>query len=272
MATAQEHWIESHPYLREVAEFEQKITAAFAGAKAGEIAMPQWAPILEKYVQGIPLLENTDQLIYAQAAGSVLSQALESLVAIGLTESIQPSAQSLLDHLRSGADAPAAAIQWVYNGDPTHPPVDSSGLLRLLAWPAIVRALQPVLNSFAELRKEDDWGHGDCPVCGAPPAMASILANTPRKLVCGYCRTSWQFRRIGCAFCDNVDPKELEIFTSEEEPLFRLDHCKLCNGYLKTYTGRENMDLFLSDWASLHLDLVARQNGLERKAGALLEL
>ena len=272
MSTAQDRWIESHPYLREVAEFQQKILAAFAAAPASAIAAPDWDQVLAQYRQGTPLLENHGQIIYAPAAGEVLYFGLDRLLQDGLPQSILPSAQVLLDHLRPGAAARTAAIEWVYNGDPSRPPVDSAGLLRLLGWSAMVRTLAPVLNSFAELRKEEDWARGYCPVCGAPPALGCIQANTPRLLACGYCRTTWQFRRIGCAFCDNVDPNELEVFTSEEEPLFRLDHCKLCKGYVKTYTGQDNMELFLADWASLHLDLLARQHGMERKAGALLEL
>jgi hypothetical protein len=39
-------------------------------------------------------------------------------------------------------------------------------------------------------------------------------------------------------------------------------------------SGQEHggLDPYLSDWPSLHLDVLARQNGLERKAAALFEI
>jgi FdhE protein len=91
-------------------------------------------------------------------------------------------------------------------------------------------------------------------------------------LACGCCRSSWRYKRIGCPFCENDDPEQLGIFTIEQEPLFRLDTCHECNGYLKTYLGEGDVELHLSDWSSLHLDVLAQQQRLVRKGGSLFEL
>jgi FdhE protein len=56
------------------------------------------------------------------------------------------------------------------------------------------------------------------------------------------------------------------------EESFRIDHCNECNGYIKTYLAEGDEELFLADWSTLHLDVIARQQGFERKANSLYEL
>ena len=58
----------------------------------------------------------------------------------------------------------------------------------------------------------------------------------------------------------------------EGESGLRIDHCPSCNGYIKTYDGHGNESLFLSDWSSLHLDLLAVDRELKRLAASLYEL
>lgn len=77
---------------------------------------------------------------------------------------------------------------------------------------------------------------------------------------------------MGCPFCDNDDQNQLSVLTIEQEPLFRLDTCRECNGYLKTYISNGDLELHLSDWSTLHLDVLAKQNKLERKAPSLFDL
>ena len=58
----------------------------------------------------------------------------------------------------------------------------------------------------------------------------------------------------------------------EGEPTLRIDHCESCHGYLKTYNGEGNEALWLSDWSTLHLDLIAQDRGLKRLAASLYDL
>jgi FdhE protein len=57
----------------------------------------------------------------------------------------------------------------------------------------------------------------------------------------------------------------------EGEAGLRIDYCEACGGYLKTYAGQGDETLLLSDWSSLHLDLIARDRGLKRLAASLYE-
>ena len=103
--------------------------------------------------------------------------------------------------------------------------------------------------------------------------MAQLVGADPgrkRLLSCGCCGTRWQFKRTGCPFCD-TDSQRLSSVTIEAEPGLRIDHCESCGGYLKTYDGQGNETLLLSDWSSLHLDLIAHDRGLKRLAASLYE-
>jgi FdhE protein len=60
--------------------------------------------------------------------------------------------------------------------------------------------------------------------------------------------------------------------TVEGEAGLRIDYCESCRGYLKTYDGQGNEAILLSDWTSLHLDLLAHDRGLRRLAVSLYEL
>jgi FdhE protein len=275
MSSAQERWIESHPYLRNVADFQQAVTEVFEKLTPRPVSTPDWKMVLESNHEGVPLLETIPaELEYSSAAGELLLAASAELLKHTLPEPVTGSARSLREYLRADGENPTAAIEWVQNGDPECAPPPAAGLLRVLAWAAMRRTFAPVLHGYAELRKDDAWMRAYCPVCGAPPPLAQLDSEggKPRMLACCYCRSTWQFRRIECPFCGNEDQNQLAVLTIEQEPLFRLDTCRECNGYLKTYLGNSDLDLHLSDWSSLHLDILARQHNLERKGASLFEI
>ena len=58
----------------------------------------------------------------------------------------------------------------------------------------------------------------------------------------------------------------------EGEGGLRIDYCEACGGYLKTYNGEGNESVLLADWTSLHLDILARDRGLKRRAASLYDL
>ena len=169
-------------------------------------------------------------------------------------------------------DAPRRISGWLLGDDGWAPA--SPGLLRYLGWSAAARHLRPIIAAFAQWRDEERWQRGYCPVCGSPPAMAQLVGNDPgriRLLSCGRCRARWQFPRTACPFCES-DAQRIATVTVEGEDGLRLDHCDACRAYLKTYGGQGNEALLLSDWSSLHLDVVALDRGWKRAAASLYEL
>jgi FdhE protein len=154
-------------------------------------------------------------------------------------------------------------------------PVTQSGLLRYLRCTVLERYLRPVVRAFAEWRNDERWLRKYCPTCGAAPAMGQLIGKDPgrlRLLSCGCCRTRWRYRRTGCPFCETPDDHRLAVVDIEGEAGLRIDYCRVCQGYLKTYNGEGSEGVLLDDWTSLHLDVIARERGLKRLAASLYEL
>jgi FdhE protein len=274
MKSAQDQWIESHPYLRNVAEFQQSVAAAFSALTPAPVPSPDWQGVMDAFRSGAPLLENPAVRIgHRSASADLLLAGTRELLKRHLPQAIMVSADSLRQYLQESSENRVTAINWVQDGESAEPEPPATGLLRLLGWQAIPRALAPVMRKFAELRKDPEWMREYCPVCGALPPLAHLQpeGGQPRMLSCCYCHSLWQYRRIGCPFCKNEDQDRLPIFTTEQEPLFRIDACGECNGYLKTYVGHRDLELHLSDWSTLHLDILAQQHKLERKTTPLFE-
>ncbi|MBE0559140.1 MAG: formate dehydrogenase accessory protein FdhE, partial [Proteobacteria bacterium] len=110
----------------------------------------------------------------------------------------------------------------------------------------------------------DDWLRGHCPVCGSMPALLVLQGEGGRKGYCSWCGTSWALNRIQCPCCDNRDHESQGYLMAEEDPLYRVQYCRLCKYYFKMIDLREAADspyLPLEEWTTLHLDLLARQRG-----------
>ena len=157
-------------------------------------------------------------------------------------------------------------------GDSVEAP--SPGLLRFLGWTALARALRPVVEGFAGWRDDERWLRRYCPTCGAGPAMGQIAGTEParhRLLACGRCRTRWRWRRTQCPFCEN-DSHRLAGINVEGEPDLRDRPLHRVPGLPQDHVGQGEEPLLLADWTSLHLDLLAQERGLERKATSLYDL
>jgi FdhE protein len=77
---------------------------------------------------------------------------------------------------------------------------------------------------------------------------------------------------MGCPFCELAHAHHLSAIVIEGEKYLRIDYCQSCRAYLKTYNGEGSEPLYLADWTSLHLDIIARDRGLKRLATSLYEL
>jgi FdhE protein len=233
-------WLETHSYLRPVAELVAEVARAATGIEVPDVHVPDWEDYRSDFLAGVPLLS--------------------SAAAVDL-EPGERMAEALLAALASRAPADS---EW-------HSP--SPGLLRYLTWTATALYLGPVVNAFGEWRDEEKWLRRYCPTCGSLPAMAQLVGADPgrkRVMSCGCCGTRWQFKRTGCPFCE-TESTRLESVVLEGEAGLRIDHCRSCGGYIKTYDGTGNEALLLSDWSSLHLDLIAHDRGLKRLAASLYD-
>ncbi|MBW2737734.1 MAG: formate dehydrogenase accessory protein FdhE [Deltaproteobacteria bacterium] len=131
-------------------------------------------------------------------------------------------------------------------------------------------SIRPSLSLCAEqlanyIDKDTLWGKGYCPVCGSPPAISMLRGEGKRFLFCSFCDHEWHSQRIYCPFCENKDQKTLHYFFSKKEE-YRVDVCDQCKKYLKAVDTREikrPMYPFLEQAATLHLDIIAQNQGLQ---------
>jgi FdhE protein len=186
-----------------------------------------------------------------------------------LTEKIR----DLYSELQREADEPGQIINTLlgqHSFTPTH-----LGLFHHLGWTILARCLRDLVTAFGLWRDEEIWLRPYCPTCGVLPAMAQLIGvdqGRRRMLSCGYCRSHWNYPRVGCPFCENTDDEQLGHLDLEGETVLRIDYCENCGGYLKTYNGEGKEAVFLADWTSLHLDVIARDHGLNQFAASLYQM
>ena len=157
----------------------------------------------------------------------------------------------------------------------------NEGFIRSTIW-RIIAALVP-----AEMKDPDMWNpdrdqprfsENYCPVCGRQPVLADLRKyreGRTRDLVCGGCGTRWHYTRVGCVYCGNTDLQKMHTLEPEGSDIMRLDVCDACHHYIKTYRGPVDDDtsdfIYRQDWATVHLDLLAEEQGLQKKGNPILE-
>jgi len=132
----------------------------------------------------------------------------------------------------------------------------------------VLAFLQPaaeLARNEANLQLEG-YTHPLCPFCNRKPA-AGILRQQGdggrRSLLCGFCLTEWDFRRIVCPGCGEEDHAKLPVYTAEELPYIRVECCDTCKTYIKTIDLTKNglADPLVDELASIALDLWAQDHG-----------
>jgi FdhE protein len=262
-------WLEAHPYLRPVADLCAHVEREAAGIDDVDARIPDWEDYRADFLAGVPLLASAAAGVDLEPGGRMAAALVERLASGASPEPLATGTRALDTELRREIQASRRLADFLL-GDETLTPV-FPGLLRFLAWTAMARFLRPVVSAFDTWRDDERWLRRYCPTCGSLPAMAQLIGVEPgrkRLLACGCCGTRWQFKRTGCPFCE-TDSQRLSSVSIDGEPALRIDHCESCGGYLKTYDGFGDEALLLSDWSSLHLDLIAHDRGLKRMAASL---
>jgi FdhE protein len=268
-----ELWLETHSYLRPLADLSAQVDQAAAGIEVAEPRIPCWENYRADFIAGVPLLPSTATGIDLEPGGRMTVALLERVASETSSGKLAVELRSLDMELRREPQVSRRIADFLLGNDT----LKSSfpGLLRYLAWTATARFLRPLLNAFDGWRDDDQWSRKYCPTCGSLPAMGQLVGiehGRRRLLSCGCCSTRWQFSRMGCPFCENVDNHRVLALAIEGEKSIRIDYCQACKAYLKTYDGKGNEPLFLADWTSLHLDVIAIDLGLKRFARSLYEL
>lgn len=124
---------------------------------------------------------------------------------------------------------------------------------------------------FLSLRKKFNlnnifWTEGKCPICNATPSVSLLSKGAKRRFYCTYCETIGYWKRIGCPRCLTEDPRDINIITVEQKEGMRVDSCKKCLSYYKSFENSlvNKYSLDILDIISLPLDIIAQERGFRR--------
>ncbi len=264
-------WLEAHAYLRPVAELSAEVDRAAAAIETLQAPIPDWESYRPDFLAGVTLLQSADAAIDLEPGGRMAAALIERLASARSSGWLAAETRALNAELQRELHAGRRIVDFLV-GDESAVPL-FPGLARYLGWAAMRRFLGPVVLAFGSWRDEEKWRRRYCPTCGSLPAMAQLVGEEhgrQRFLSCGCCGTRWHFKRTCCPFCER-DSQRLESLIVEGESGLRIDHCASCGGYIKTYDGLGDESLLLSDWSSLHLDVLAADRGLKRLATSRYE-
>ena len=127
-------------------------------------------------------------------------------------------------------------------------------------------ALEAVVEKYGSTIGKYAWDEGYCPICGKEPKIGEIKEEGVRHLFCNQCGIEWPYQRIKCPFCGNEEQQSLAYFTVEDDERYRVDVCNECRRYIKIVDfreGKEEANLDIEDIATLHLDILANEEGYE---------
>ncbi len=105
-----------------------------------------------------------------------------------------------------------------------------------------------------------------CPACGSKPQLAVLIPEGDggkRFLGCSLCFTEWEFRRVLCPSCQEVEYTKLPRYSPENPKAVRVEACDSCHAYLKSFdlTIDGLMVPEVDEIATVALDLWAAEQG-----------
>jgi FdhE protein len=254
-----------------MAELADQLGACLAAAYAEPI--PIVVPSItkeaaaEKMSAGVPLLRGEKLDIDWAAAQRRLHDVVGAL-----SERQADAAAALARAVRSGQLEIAELTAAVLAGQPhiIHERAGTLGLDVTLTASVIPLALFPVFVpirvGLEPLLAAGHWKEGYCPVCGGYPKLGEFRGlEQIRFLRCGLCAAEWQFTRLRCPACGNHDHRRLGyLHVDGEQNKCRAATCEECRQYVKmvsTLTPLSPMQLWVTDVATVHVDLLAADHG-----------
>ena len=128
-----------------------------------------------------------------------------------------------------------------------------------------VQASQALHRVWRRHRAATRWEQGYCPTCGSWPLLGEYRGlEQTRLLRCGLCASEWAIDRLVCPFCGSRNHADLGYLYVEGDEHKRAVTCENCRSYVKmlaTLTPIPPIELAIHDLATIHLDMVALEQG-----------
>lgn len=270
-------YLVKHPFLQEIGQLPAAIDCILAEVHVDDFVLPEITGQLEDFKKGIPVLQHADiQAAIGKPVEIVLRELVKGLLTVEIPDALKGFCRSLDEYLAQNAATEMIGYVLCQESESIQSFSEKQGLnektVSYLVWHAVSCVVSPLVKQVGEWQQaenqENAWERNYCPVCGSLPSMAQLKKKNQgreRHLVCGNCSASWHYKRIGCINCGNEDLKKMSILEIEAEPEMRLDVCDECHHYIKTYVNEGKEAVYLADWTTLHLDMQAQTEGLEKK-------
>lgn len=266
-------YLEKHPFLKEIGQLHMEAAAISSQIAVEKFSLPSFADYTEDFNKGIPLLQHAEiQAALGKPVEHMMHQLLESLLKADIPKALKDSCHALEKYLSDNAATEMIGYVLCQEEESIQIFCEKKELnastLRYIVWLAVSNVMQSIEDERKEWQKDLAWERNYCPVCGSLPVLAQLKKKNQgreRHLVCSHCHETWHYKRIGCIYCDNDDLNKLRLLETAAEPEMRIDVCKECHSYSKTYLNEGKEPVYLNDWATVHLDMLAEEKGLKRK-------
>ncbi|MCR5757271.1 MAG: formate dehydrogenase accessory protein FdhE [Selenomonas sp.] len=274
-----DEYLQKHPFLEETAQLHLAMETILKN-EITPVSFPAVGEIIKLVKDGVSLLQQESlQVQVARAAASGLADWLLALKGMPAPE---PMLSAVRDwHVRTEVAAVVDREKFFFSllrqdekeiAQYAAEQQVNAAVVRILGW-QIIDLLIPAAVKDVSLWQAAGWMRNYCPVCGRQPVMAQLRKEQEgraRVLTCDGCHTIWPYVRIGCVYCGNEDLKQMHVLEPEGEADMRLDVCDLCHNYLKTYVAEGAEEVYLQDWATLHLDFLGEEKNLRKKGSVIL--
>ena len=254
--------------LKELYPFAAEILTFYEGIS---VAQQRLAPELQRVLRSESrpiVLGNLREQLEVDLALPFLQETLAELA----PQSPAPLAAYIKDFLRGSQERWAAALQrYATNGGTDEPAEDSREelLARIL--------IDPYAELLAAQQSAPPAGPAGnlCPHCGGRPVVGVLRVEGDggkRFLLCAFCASEWEFRRIYCAYCGEAREESLPVFVAEKFPHIRVEACDTCRHCIRSVdlTKDGHAIPVVDDLAAIPLALWADEYGYERIHANLL--
>ncbi len=149
-------------------------------------------------------------------------------------------------------------------------PVDPAEFLAL----AFLQPYAEFVRSQSQLQLAG-YTHMLCPFCNRKASLGILRQQgdgARRNLLCGFCLSEWEFRRIVCPSCGQEDQAKLPVYIAEQFPYMRVEACDACHTYIKSVDLTKNglANPLVDELAAIPLDLWAQERGYAKLRPNLL--
>jgi FdhE protein len=132
----------------------------------------------------------------------------------------------------------------------------------------ILTLLQPFARNLAAHAQMNMQVAPHCPFCSCKPQLGVLRPEGEggkRYLLCSLCGTEWEYRRVICPNCEELDKEKLPVYKSDKVPYIQLAACETCHTYLKCIDlGSDGHAIpEVDDVASLSMSLWMVEHGFQ---------